>query len=313
MTTSHLPDPEFVRALEWEICSAQRRQVSLDGRCVPGPRRGLFIKGSVVVGLVSMFLGGAATYAVTRGWNSANAELLIAKAEIFCELAAVKLQHVQERAQHIGVLFDEGLVNRSEMEGVELDLCHAESDSRIQMLNLEEVQLSGKSPNDSLGVSLVAGRDFVSERLELERIPMGERLAQLQDRSKRVVGPDSEREAMQCEIDALALQLRAVDERIALRREFLIGRLSQLEVELRGMRVVANVQRQVIARQLENTKKQYQRVEELHSRGVIPESELSTNEVHLHSLELMLRVADLELQMIDEKLAISLSPEDSRR
>ena len=105
MTEKHVPNAGFVQALERELRSAARRERSLNGPVGSTKRsRARLICGSLILAFASMFVGGAATLAVTRGVDSETAKLFIARAETQIELARMRLELVEEETAEVQTL-----------------------------------------------------------------------------------------------------------------------------------------------------------------------------------------------------------------
>ncbi len=177
MNTNQDADPDFVKALEWQLRSSIRRNEA----STESPRRlrrtASKIVASAALAVGSMFLGAAGTYAVTREDDRAARELLVAKIQAQLEIAEMlHAQHAQALAEK-QPLVEKGYIAESEISRLELPLVSSESEIQRRRLDLEEVSITGREPNNALSAPLVDGRDFVTERLKTEERPIELQLA----------------------------------------------------------------------------------------------------------------------------------------
>ena len=185
MNADHTPDPEFVNQLEWELKSTMRRQGTLNG--MSGAARRLRPRWATTAALVvvSMFIGGAGTHAVTRGIDGQAAELYIARGEALLEIARTRLEYVAQELARTQALAEQNSVTDRELGGVEAHYLHVESEFTVRELELAETLITGKQPNDALSAPLVDGRDFVTERMAARRRPIQRHLELAIDQANR--------------------------------------------------------------------------------------------------------------------------------
>ncbi len=310
MNSEHTPNPEFVDHLEWELESILRRQDATSGTPSAVRRIRPRLVTMLALVIVSMFLGGAGTYAATRQFDSHAAALYIARAEATLDIAKSQLQHVAQEFARMQGLAEQGLVTSREFRQIETQYVNAEAEVEARQLDLDETTLSGKAPNDTLAAPLVAGRDFVTQRMNARRRPLQMRLQMMNDQLERLQslvddGVASERELRVAEVPMLAVfgELTELEKRVDLRAAFLAGELSPAEVELEGMRLSAATAREAAARHLELVAEQHNRMADLAQRGVASDSELRKANAALVAAKKQVELADLELRIIDEKLA----------
>jgi multidrug resistance efflux pump len=310
MNEEHTPKPEFVNQLEWELESAVRRQGSLNGtssvlRSVK-PKLGTML----ALAVVSMFVGGAGTYAATRRANGEAAALYIARSEALVEIARSQLDHVAQELARWQNLHEQGAVTDRELREAEAQFVHAESETNIRELELAETLVTGKEHNDSLSAPLVAGTDYVTKRLEERRRPIQMRLELLSTQARRIQDLVDANSATEMELRgaemgvAIAVEeLNGLEERMALRASFLEGELSAAQVELQGMRFAAVAARETAARQLEMVGEQHNRIGDLSARGMVSGRELRAAEAEMRAAQANMELADLEVRILDQKIA----------
>lgn len=309
MNEQHTPDPEFVNQLEWELKSTMRRQGTLNG--TSGAARRVRPRWATTAALVvvSMFIGGAGTHAITRGTDAQAAALYIARGEALLEIARVQFEHVAQELARMQALAQQNAVTERELGHFEAQHLHAESEFTIRELELAETLITGKQPNDALSAPLVDGRDFVTERMAARRRPIQRHLELAIDQANRHqelaeagLADAMDLKGAQFEVAAIEEELIELDKRIALRASFVADELSAAEVELQGMRLAAVAARERAARERELLVEQYNRFAKLSERGQVTPSELRAVEAQLRTFEAQMELADVELRILDQKL-----------
>jgi multidrug resistance efflux pump len=309
MNEDYVPDPQFVNLLEWELKSVMRRQGSVDGTSSARRLVKFRLGTTLVLALVSMFVGGAGTYAAIRRTDGQAAALCIARGEALLEIARTQLQHVAQELARTQALVQQGTVTERQLRQIEAQLLQAKSETDIRELELAETLITGKEPNDALSAPLVDGRDFVTERMAARRRPMQRRYELTIDQARRNqelidagVASAEELTAAQAQIVWAEEELAGLEKRITLRASFLAGELSAAEVELQDMRFAAIAAREMAVRQVDIGVEQHKRLTLLSERGLVSDSELQAVEADLRRLEAHVELADLELRILDQKL-----------
>ncbi len=309
MNEDHTPDPDFVNRLEWELESTLRRQGALNGTSsairLLRPRLGT----TLALVVVSMLVGGAGTHAVTHRVDKQAAALYVARGEALVEIARTRLDHFGRELAKTQARVEQGLVNEREARGMAVAFSQAESETEFRELGLTETLITGKEPNDALSAPLVDGRDFVTQRLAVQRRPIQRQLDFVADRARRHeelaeagLASAGELKGFQAEVAGVEQELVGFDKRIALRASFLDGELSAAAVELRAMRFAAVAARDMALRHVEVFAEQQKRFALLSERGAVSDSELHAMETELRTVEAQVELAELELRILDQKL-----------
>jgi outer membrane protein TolC len=305
----HTPDPEFVNLLEWELKSVMRRQGSLDGTSGGGRLLKFRLGTTLALALVSMFVGGAGTYAAMRSADGRAAALYIARSEALLEIARTQREHVAQELAKTEARFQQGAVTEQQLQQMEAQLLQAESETKVRELELAETLITGKKSNDALSAPLVDGRDFVTERMTARRRPIQRRHELMIDQARRNqeridAGVASARElwAAQAQVAGAEEELTQLEKRITLRASFLAGDLSAADVELQDMRFAAVAARDMAVRQAEVLAEQYKRLTLLSERGLVSDAELQAAEADWQTAEAHVELAELELRILDQKL-----------
>ncbi|MCH8851600.1 MAG: hypothetical protein IID41_02995, partial [Planctomycetes bacterium] len=177
-------------------------------------------------------------------------------------------------------------------------------------LELEEVSISGREPNNALSAPLVGGRDFVTARLKTEERPIENQLAiaakeldRLRKLAEAAYVLGHEVDAAEARYQQIAAGLDELRRRQSLRARFLAAELTPKEVELHALQAQARTAREEAARQLPVMAQQLEHLRILTQKGVIGRAKVSEMEIALQSLQAQIRLAELELQIIQRRLS----------
>lgn len=304
MNTIHRPDPDFVDNLERELRSTVRRQGRFhNGPSAPavGIRNRRWTTG--LVALAAMCVGSAATFAVTYRLRGPMADLIIARSEAHLEFANARLEMMLEQVQETESRAEAGLLTPLDVEPMRLELAHVEADAAARALDVEEARITGRDPDNSLSAPILRGRDFVTERLKLQRTVLLQR-AELIDKHASRSGLDvDESSAIAREQEAARAALSVVEERLALRRDYLSGTRTARQVELAQMRFSIDTQRELAAQRVNEAQRQVDRVHALFEDGLASRADVREVEMELRAVVLQLDLAELEMQILETKLA----------
>ena len=310
MNESHEPDPRFVDALEGTLRAAVRRRETLDPKPENSMTRRLRTLRNLFVVAVSMFVGGAGTYAVTREDDAPLRELLTARGQAHVEIARMRLSFYSDQMHETDKHVEAGYVTEADAEAMRLQVTRLETDLAIQELRLEETQATGREPNDGISAPRVGQRDFVAQRLAAQRRPMEreiELLSRLADRlrkmAEQLIVSDTEVQAVAGRVAALEGELSVIDQRIALRQSFLSGQRTSAEIELSEMKSTTAGELAAAVRGVEQLRREHQRMQSLSERQIVSQSELRAVEVDLRSAELQVELVNLEMQILEARLA----------
>jgi hypothetical protein len=309
MNTSHRPDPAFVSSLEGELRSTIRRQ----GRFNHEPAARIVGFGklrwtTVLVALAAMCLGSAGTFAVAQRLRAETADLIIAKSEVQLEFANARLEMFLEELRERESRAAAGVLTPREVDSMRLELAHVETDAAVRALDVEEARITGRDPDNSLSAPILRGRDFVTERLELQEALNLQRISWIDKQASRPgLTPDESSLMIREQEDARAA-LSIVQQRLALRQEYLSGGRTPRQVELADMRFSVERQREMAARRMEESQRQWDRASALVEAGLASRSEVRAVEMELGTARLQLDLVELEIRILQAKLADPLDP-----
>jgi len=309
MNMNQSPDPEFVGNLERELRSTLRRQSRFDdGKAARrGADRGLYWKTGVFA-LVAMCLGSAGTFAVTSRMRARTAELIVARAEAQSEFAEALLGLYSEDVQEAEARFAAGVVTVDEVESIRLERSHLESNAARLALDVEETRISGREPDNALSAPVLRSRDFVSERMELQRGMIQAQLSFMENQASARGADSNDATSLTLQCESARTALSVIERRLALRREFVAGERTAREVVFAEMKVSSEPQQALAVKQAEELEGHLKRMQALFDQGMVTRSEVRDAEVAYRGAQLQVKLAELEMQIIEARLNESPAP-----
>lgn len=230
----HEPDPEFLHHMSWLVRTARRRQERFAAPVAPAtmgrPRLVLGRLQAAALMLFALACGATAGVASERLQRSPLTRLRAERAALRLQTAIA--DHERGRAEHerLAMLHARQLVSEAELDASADRLAELQLERDRLRLEREEVELSGRDPDDSLAAPLVDGRDFVAERLELRERRSRERALRLEREQQRLKQLAGLQVVSAADVDrAVAarrseeLVLRTILERLSIRSAFLAG------------------------------------------------------------------------------------------
>jgi len=169
-------------------------------------------------------------------------------------------------------------------------------------LDMEEIRVSGKEPQNQLSASLVGGRDFVSERLALEESAAGGRIQAAQLRLERIqdleqvgaIGPTAGAQGIMALLEAETV-LGNIRAKLELRQRFLDGEVSEEEAERERELTETEAEADLLRMAFQEAGIRYQEASERFNLGVVHESELERARLDLMQLETRLEFLEVKL------------------
>ena len=229
-------------------------------------------------------------------------EVLLAQVESNLRMAELQLEMSRTQLEEIQRLYDLGAVEEQALLEAKVQVRQAEVAYSRLSLDQEEIRLSGKEPHNQLSAPLVAGRDFVSERLILDETLARQQLSIVENRSERfqdlvragVVRAEDLAEVNLASQEAEA-QLSGIHQRIALRERFLDGELQPEEAENAFELSQTQTQLALLRRALDDAMVRFQEAEKRVDLGLVPESELRRSRLEVMQLETQLEFLEFKL------------------
>jgi outer membrane protein TolC len=310
MRTRHEPREGFVDELEHRIVTEARR------RDRPGqpfrwmswsPARVAVALGILII--ASMAAGGAVVDAAYRSQNNERRDLVASTYERRIDLATQRLAIAKDELARTQRKVSLGVAQNTELLDSELRVIEAEVEISVLKLQLEEVRLSGQEPVSTVSAPLVQGRDFVSDRWQLElQVPQKAReIEQLRQRDAERrysvgVADSAAVEVASAKVTELDAALQGLRQRLEIRKRFLGKQIDAAHAELLALESEAAQRQMALMPQLEMAKRAASRVAAMVQKGLTDELELAKANLALLSLEQQMLKANVDLTLIQKRL-----------
>ena len=303
MSKNYEPENQFLERLEWQLSSEFRRT----DRLKSSPEKVALSRRMVAVSLMlGIFMTGVAMIKATEyirdTWRK---KIEVARFETEVKLKEVRLESIREILSRVEIQYANGLIPEQEVQGIRLSLERAGLDLKKSALNLEEVKASGKSPRNELYAPLVRGRDFVSERLQLEvegveldLALVKEHFVYYKERVETGVMEGRELEHIQAEIAAQNAKISSLQKKLDLRSRFLSGEITAQEIEIRDRMAVAEKNLHMAQSKVDAITRQIKDVEIRVDAGMMDELELTQMQYALNAAQAELDLAVLEMDVL---------------
>ena len=303
MTKTYEPDSQFVERLEWQLASEFRRTNRLKPSAgkVAVPRR--MVVATLLVGV--LLTGVAVIKAAEYIKDSWRKKIEVARVETEVKLRKARLEFTREEASTAKTRFSTGLIQEEEYQVSKLAADKAALDLEISLANQDEVTASGETPRNELNASVIGGRDFVSERLKVERTELELDLTALKSRAERlermvklgVVSAD-ELDQVQGQIVAQSAMLDKAQKRLDLRNRFVLGEAPAREVEISDRIIVAESNLARARKLVEAQKKRLEWMQDREALGLISKSSVQQVQYGLDEARAELSLAALEMEVL---------------
>ncbi len=303
MSKTYEPENQFVERLEWQLSSEYRRTNRLKSSSgkIAISHRIVAIAGIVVTLMTGVSVIKAAEY-IKDSWRK---KIEIARIETEVELKKAHLESTKEMASRAQVRFSNGLIREEEYQVMKLAAEKAGLDLEKSLLNLDEVKVSGVTPRNELYAPVVRGRDFVSERLKIERKeveldlePLGHRLERFKQLIEKDLVRGEQLDHIQAEIAARKVMIDKIQKRLDLRKRFVAGEITAHEVEIKGRITVAERNLYLAKSSVDSLKEQLKRLKNLETRGLISQTEIKPLQYALNAAQAELKLATLEMDVL---------------
>ncbi len=312
MQKDHLPTPQFQRHLQWQLETELRRaerfgdeSTASSALVPPGKRRAPWLRRAALV-FVSIILGAGGTLAAEIYQNSIRAQNLLEQTRLRLKLAEAKEAEARREFAHLEALVKEGLAERGSLIESRQRVVEESQDVHLLRLDLEEISHSGKRPSRDISAEQVAGRDFVTERLQQKLSTEERRLQSEQLTLQRaqqlfelgVVSNAAVRDA-EGRVNRTEIELREIEAQLKLRQRFLEGELSAQAAERRMLRLEALYSLEQAQRQIERARVEVETTRLQHHNGNVSNAAVRQAEARLRELEVEMRLAELQLDLIN--------------
>jgi len=305
------PSPEFAARLQAHIADDIRRrnqQTAAPWWSTWSPMQTLAAATLLIV--VSMGAGGAAVVASYEVRHQQERTQLVALYEQRAELARQRRDLATREHADAQRRFEVGIGDVSTL--LEKGLAATATQGAVDVLSLDlaEIAVTGREPNRELSAPRVSGRDFVSERLKIERSVIEasrdviQRLfADLQVRVEIGTLAREDLDVSRSRAREVEAALEAIGRKLAIREQFLAGRISAIEAQLRGVETDSEQRVAVLRPQIELAKQEVTRIEQQVQVGVKSPVDVAQATLRRLELETELARAQIDLALIQKRLA----------
>jgi hypothetical protein len=245
MTSIHEPTPEFERFLRWQVTTAARRAERFMRPAVPIRSRQYLRLAALVA--ASMLIGAFGMTATARLQENQHKQELLLQQQVDLRLAELKGQAARQALEDTQRRFAAGTAGRDVLDGAVMDERLALFDYERAKLKYAEVLSSGQPPREDIASPAVGGRDFVGERLQLDRQSALVRLQAAQQAYDAVthryaVGLAGEVALFQaqCDVENARSAAQSLDEQLGLRQRILSGAITAEQGSRERQLVMAN-------------------------------------------------------------------------
>ena len=303
MNKNYEPDNQFVDRLEWQLSSEFRRanRLKTSSGKIAVSRRMVAIAITIGILMTGVAVTKAADY-IKESWQK---KIEMARVETEVELKKVQLESIREIASDIKARVSNGLIREDEYQAMKIAVKKAELDFKKSQLNLEEVKMSGEIPRNELYAPLVSGRDFVSERLELDKMEIELEIYLISRHLKRIKKLTEEGLIQDHELDQVMTvianqeaHLDKIQQRLDLRSSFLEGEITAREVEIESRLTAAENHLHHAQSKVDSLEQQLTRFQALEARGGITRSETRQLEFAIDAAQAELKLAVLEMDVL---------------
>lgn len=293
MSRLHEPTPEFRARLESRIVREYRR--SSRRMTTAGMRRAAVVAAAIALGA----LAGAVPAQVQQSQTRSS---LLEAARAEQELIQLRYELARREYELQKTRYDVGALTRASLLEAEAGLRAMEMALRRNQLRQEEIQATAAPPRDDISAPLVGGRDFVSERVQLDLAAAEERLAaaerNFEDVRRRMqIGTSTPAEQLEAEAELARArhEMELLGTRLSVRREFVSGDVGVPEIERRLQEREIMVEIALAERLHELAEQRLANMRQLRAAGTIDQVELLRTEV-----EVIERT--MELQRLSQRL-----------
>ncbi|MFC1627621.1 hypothetical protein ACFL3H_00735 [Gemmatimonadota bacterium] len=300
MTKTHEPTSEFIARLEWQVRSTLSRR---DRFSMPTRRPVQQVMKMAALLLLSIFLGAAGVATADQVQESRARELLLQRIDFEMQLAGAQLQLLRTRVSEIRDQVEGGLAHEAVLRTATFEMRGAELHYTRLQLDREEISLSGREPQQNVSAPRIGGRDFVSERLELEIARTSDECELVEaglTRTRELIeqGMLNRSESLEQEaaLSSLKLHLRYLTSLHDLRAQFLEGKISRDKVEQEAL--LAEAESRLDHTSLAAAQVELRRVEELYQKGAVTESELMQARIKVITAEFKLQQVLVRIEQL---------------
>lgn len=306
----HEPTPEFAGRLESQVVNEVRRR----NRQARSPRWAAWSPAQVLAAvtlmvIVSAGVGGAAVAVAYEAQNNQVRDQLVSTWERRADLARQRLEMATRDYESAQVRLNVGLGGSDTVLEKGVAVAEAQAEVDLIALDLEEIRASGREPRSELSAPRVAGRDFVGERLRIQRsgpekaLEVARRLEKdMRLRMEIGLADQAALGATRSRVLDIETALETVQRKTRIREQFLAGLISAVEADLRGLEAEAEQRIKALGPKLELARQDVARLERRVEVGLSASVDVAEANLHRLELETELSRAELDLALIRKRI-----------
>lgn len=298
-------DDDFVRGLEWQLRTEVRRRQRFAGLKRRSSVFGVARNAAVII--LCAATGFAAALTVEHFENAGERKLLRVRAETALEVLQARKKVAEEIVNDISRQASRGLVDRFQLAevGLQSELVGFEIDRA--RLDLEEVELTGRSPDDKPHAPVVERRDFVTARLQIDLLAararsrfMEAQVNRLGELAREGLADAAQGREMELQVAQSESQIEDIVRRLELRHAYLKGDLTARQVTLEERRSLARDRLAAAEKAVELMEENHEKMVAMRDDGMISEIQLKEVEFQLVAARADARLARAELEYLEK-------------
>lgn len=310
MSAPHKPREEFVNQLELHLRADLRRRnlAAKTHGWIPQSRLAVAVAIGAIA-IVSMAAGAGVVAAAYEARLSEQRDLLLGTFEQRSVIAKQRLALATEQLRDVQSRVEVGIEPQETVLAAQVKVTEAEAELKSIDLDIAEIRATGREPMNALSAPLIAGRDFVTERLRLEMsVPAAALEAQKAQaraaRSRFEVGMADATEVGAAETRTIELEsaVEVFRRKLGIRQTFLKGGLTAAVADLRGLEAETDLRRTALARRIDFARRQVRDLQARIEVGTANPLNLAEAKLRLLELELQMSRADYDLLLIRKQL-----------
>jgi hypothetical protein len=310
MYGQHEPSNEFVEKLEWEIAGEVRRRNrhSQVPAWIPQSSRKVALALSGIV-LVSMALGAAGVGAAYQVQTNRSRDVLLSTFQQRAEVARQRLKLATDSQKETERRIS--LLGMSQADILDARAKVAETDAQVKSLEsqIEEIRITGREPSNEISAPLVSGRDFVTERLQIDiAVPAAALEAErqrLRDAEKSVsLGLASPQDADEARARLVEIEAGIAFRKTSMevRQQFLAHKVDAATAELRILEAQAEERERAVSMKIELARTQAQNIAAQVRIGAKSTMDQAEANMRLEELEMEVAKAEMDLARARKQL-----------
>ncbi len=260
----------------------------------------------VAVILVSAMFGAGGVVVRDEVQEGKTQEILLAQVEMEIQLAELQVQAMRSDLDDLQRQVAGGMVEDEALVGGQAAFREAAIHLNRLQLDREEIRLTGREPQDMVSAPLVHGRDFVTERLDLEAQVVEEQihlaewdLARVQQlHPAGTVRVDEASYSAAARLQQVRLRLDGLQQRRQLRQRFLAGEVTAVEAASQAQIIEADTELAVQGQGVDMAQRALEALDARAAQGLVPESDLRQARLELRRRELARKLAELKLDRL---------------